>query len=266
MPRLFSYFFLFLFLAQVCESAPPKKQAITPLFQFDASQFPLGKVNSETLEEMSPSGNAQIPVIFHLRDKDPNASAEIVELEGKIKALRIAAPPLPKGTEPPYPIAMYFDDANLSSQIDSTKPFFLEIRFERKGAPIHFSVTAYLRAVDSPNLPFTHAGLGVIAPKGNYQAIKTPIQPNPEREDGPDVPSDEILTLRYEIAPNSNGLIVKTKLLSGSDLLFETQDPAVIKDKSLNELCGLWMMAMHYADGEDTGGDSIDLLSINGWQ
>lgn len=252
-----SFVFLLLF-AYVPVSAQAAET--TTLFQLDANQFPLGEVTSEALKETRATGN--VPIAFQLRTKDPNPTLMNVELSKGVKALRIKAPDV-LANVPPAPIALYFDEKSLGEQIDSNRPLHLEIKFQRRGTPIHFSTTAIFRAENTG--PIIPAALGVLFSTGTYRAMKTPLTSSGGVKQSLELPSDEIATLKYELAQEPDRLTVKTSLVAGELDLFETDlEPATITGCKLSELNGLTLMVAHYV--EDSGDDSIDLISIKAWQ
>lgn len=82
---------------------------------------------------------------------------------------------------------------------------------------------------------------------------------------GPVLDPETTGTVHYEISETPEGLVFKTRLFVGGEMIFDTHtDPAILADCTLSEFNRLALIITSAAKA--TGEEFIDLISLKLWQ
>jgi hypothetical protein len=237
------------------------------LFMFDSAQILTEEPATEDIAAASefPMAAGQAHVTLGRRGESPSQSVKKVTLPTGEAALRMA-PGVSDDPATPGHINFALHDSGLfSSHLDPSRPLFIEVKFQRSYGPISFSVQNLFRHEGE----FIHAALGGLQghlqSEGTYSAFSTCYTTPNDEVRGPDVPAEQTVTVRYEIAETAEGVTVKTGLFLGEELIFDTSaEPARVANIRLNEFSRLALGATSTAKA--TGEEYIDLISAKLWQ
>lgn len=236
------------------------------LFFFDAGQLAAEEVNSEELKAASQfhgSGSESI-LTLGFRGNAPAASAKKVTLPSGETALRLK-PDLTEDKSSASGANITLLDPALGAKLDASRPLHLEVKFQRSYGTIHLGVqNLFLHSGE-----YIHAALGGISgyiePEGTYSAYSTCYTTPNDEVRGPQLPAEETVTVEYEIEETSEGLTVKTGLLVGEEMIFDTHaEPATLDKARLNEFNRISLNLTSVP--KSTGEEFIDLISVKIWQ